>query len=70
MESLTSEQWAEIDAAIFRGYLPSIMCIRQVCGVGINDAKGIHWGRYKQLRSERNDEFSQTDAEYCAGILE
>jgi hypothetical protein len=70
MESLTTEQWADIDAHIFRGYLSAIVRIRQICGVGINEAKDIHWERYKRLRAERNAEFACTDAEYCAGILE
>jgi hypothetical protein len=71
MESLTAEQWADIDAHILaRGYLAAVIRIRAVCGVGLNEAKGIHWERYKQLRAERSAGFACSHEEYCAGIEE
>ncbi|WP_020470849.1 hypothetical protein [Zavarzinella formosa] len=70
MKSLTAEQWADIDSHIFRGYLVGVIRIREFCGVSLNEAKGIHWDRYKQLRIEHDAEFGRTDAEYCEGILE
>jgi hypothetical protein len=71
METLTTEQRADIDAHILtRGYLAAVIRIREICGVGLNEAKGIHWERYKQLRAERDVEFLLSDEEYCAGIEE
>ncbi len=70
MLSLTPEQWAEIDAHIFSGYLAGVIQIRKTCGIGLNEAKDVFWMRYRQLRGERNAQFAKTDEEYCAGILE
>jgi hypothetical protein len=70
MDSLTTEQWADIDTHILRGYLPAVVRIREMCRVSLNGAKDIFWERYKRFRGERNAEFARTDEEYCAGILE
>jgi hypothetical protein len=70
MQSLTTEQWADIDTHIFRGYLPAVVRIREICGVSLSEAKVIFWERYKRLRGERNADFACTDEDYCAGILE
>ena len=61
----TPEQWAEIDACILAcNILGALIRIRAACGVGLNDAKSIHWERYQQLRKERAGEFACSDEDY------
>jgi hypothetical protein len=65
----TDEQWAEIDACILAcNILGALLRIRSACGVGLNDAKVIHWERYQRLRAERADEFACSDEEYWDGV--
>lgn len=69
MESLTNDQWADIDARILAcDILGALIRIRTACGCGLNDAKSIHWARYKWLRAERAAEFACSDEQYWAGV--
>lgn len=68
MESLTEEQWAEIDARILAGEIfKATIRIKAACQVSVNDAKNILWVRYQQLRTERAAEFACSDEHYWAG---
>jgi len=69
-ECLNDEQWADIDEQIFRGYVPGVKRIYEICGVELNAAKDIFWNRYKCLRASRDANFARNHDEYCAGILE
>jgi hypothetical protein len=69
VESLTDEQRADIDARILAcDILGALVRIRTACGCGLNDAKGVHWARYQQLRAERATEFACSDKQYWAGV--
>jgi hypothetical protein len=66
----TAEQWAEIDARILAcDILGALTRIRAACGCGLNDAKGVHISRYRQLRAERATEFACSDEQYWAGVF-
>ncbi len=69
MESLTAEQWAAIDERILAcDILGALQAIRAACGCGLNDAKGIHIARYRQLREQRPAAFAGSDERYWAGV--
>ena len=64
-ESLTSEQWSEIDSSILAGnILQALQSIRKHTGIGIKDAIDINHARYEHLRQIRPDEFKIPDDEY------
>jgi hypothetical protein len=63
--TFTDEQWAEIDARIFRcNILGAIKEIRRFAGIGVSDAIVVHVERYRKLRVERPADFACTDEEY------
>jgi hypothetical protein len=65
----TAEQWVAIDTRILsRDILGALLQIRDVFGVGLSDAKDIHFGRYRRLRDERPDDFACTDEEYWRDV--
>ena len=69
MQSLTAEQWAAVDDRILAcDILGALIRIRAACECGLNDAKGIHWERYQQLRAERAAEFACSHEDYWRGV--
>jgi len=70
MNSLTMEQWAEIDALILEGsIIPGMAYIMKACVVSLPDARDLFKARYRQLRVERGAEFACSDEKYwsCYG---
>jgi hypothetical protein len=69
VESLGAEQWAAVDERILAcDILGALKAIRAACGCGLNDAKGIHIDRYRQLREQRPADFACSDEQYWAGV--
>lgn len=67
--TLSDDQWAAIDPLILAGsVLPALLLVRECAGVGLNEAKDIHFQRYQRLQSERPGDFACTDEEYWAGV--
>ena len=71
LESLTDEQWADIDARILAGQIiEAIRRIKDGCGVSLREAMDLNRARYRQLRAERGAEFACGDEEYWSGYSE
>ena len=71
MGVLTEEQRADVDALILKGsIIEGMIRIREACGVGLKDARGLFRMRYRQLRAERGAEFSCGDEEYWSNYGE
>ena len=70
MQSLTSEQWTEIDALILAGsIIPGMACIQRACAGSLPEARALFKARYRQLRAEWATEFACDDEDYwsCYG---
>jgi hypothetical protein len=70
LDSLTIEQWAEIDALIVAGaIIPGMAYIQKACGCRLPEARDLFKARYRQPRAEQGAEFAQSDEEYwsCYG---
>ena len=66
---LAESEWATINDAILScNILEALKKIRELCGVGLNEAKDIHWERYQQLRKERPGDFTCSHDEYWAEV--
>jgi len=69
IQQLTEQQWQQIDVHLFAGHkLRALVAIREFCGPGINDAVDMMHARYKKLRTEKSDQFKQSDEEYWQGF--
>jgi len=70
VESLTSNQRADIDALILAGsIIPGMVYIKNSCGVSLPDARNLFKARYRELRAMRGAEFGSDDQQYwsCYG---